>query len=90
MITPDDIKWIANGFIYIGAITITFFPRFSLKPYLFTLFLAGHIIWCWAGFFLYDPIDMPIIALNGGFIIIDAIAIWKRVGLEEKLGIGNE
>ena len=83
--SPQEIvELLGNIFIIVGAVSITFFPVWSLKPTLFFSFLIGHVIWLIAGFAFYDPMQWRIIMLNGGFIIIDSIAIWKRVLLNRE------
>ena len=86
--TPQEIfELIGNLLIYAGAISVTFFPRQSLKPHIFFFFLFGHIMWSIAGFVFYDPWHWRIVMLNGGFVFIDCFAIYKRIGLTEKMGI---
>ncbi len=83
-------EWVelaANLFIYAGAILVTFAPRWSLSPHLFVFFLVGHIMWTVAGFVFYDPFHWRIVMLNLGFVFLDMIAIYKRVGLKEKMGV---
>lgn len=81
----EAVELLGNLFIIAGALSITFAPRWSLKPDLFILFLLGHITWLAAGFIFYDPMQWRIIMLNGTFILVDTIAIWKRVVMQREL-----
>ncbi len=86
--TPQEwIELLANLFIFAGAITISFSPKLSLKPQIYLFFLLGHIFWTLAGIFYYDPWHWRIVMLNATFIVVDIYAIYKRIGLTEKLGV---
>ena len=88
--TPQEvIELVGNLFIMAGALSITFAPKWSLKPDLFVLFLVGHMIWLASGIFFYEPLQWRIVMLNGGFIIVDTIAIWKRVLMQRELKDGS-
>lgn len=76
---------LGNLFIMAGALSITFAPRWSLKPDLFYLFLIGHMIWLVSGILFYDPLQWRIVMLNGSFLIVDGIAVWKRIVMQREM-----
>lgn len=87
---PQEIvELVGNALIMVGGISVTIAPRLSLKPHLFYFFLAGHIVWLFSAFYYYDPIQWRLMMLNGVFVVTDIVAIVRRIGLTEKMGIGN-
>lgn len=80
----DWLGYIANCFIFAGAVSITVAPRWSQRPPIFVLFLIGHILWL--GLSLYRE-DGPLIWLNSFFVVVDIFAIlirWFRYDIEGK------
>lgn len=72
----DWLGYIANCFIFSGAISITVAPRWSQRPPIFVLFLIGHILWLSLSLFRGDG---PLIWLNSFFVLVDIFAILVRV-----------
>lgn len=66
----------ANLFLIAGGCIFAVSPVLSQKWYLFTLFLAGHLIWAWHGMRVRDN---SLIALNSALLILDAYAIAIRI-----------
>lgn len=76
----DWLGYIANAFIFVGAVSITVAPRWSQRPPIFVLFLIGHILWLMVA--ILRP-DGPLIWLNAFFVMVDAFAILvRRYGID--------
>lgn len=71
----DWLGYIANAFIFSGAVSITVAPRWSQRPPIFVLFLIGHILWLMVA--ILRP-DGPLILLNSFFVMVDIVAILIR------------
>ena len=69
-------KWVANTFMMLSAVAVSFSIALSLHPATFIGFIIAHTMWVTAGFIMKDK---PIIALNGFFILIDVYAIIIRL-----------
>ena len=86
----DWLGYLANFFIFAGAVSITVAPRWSQRPSLFFLFLIGHLLWLLVA--ILRP-DGPLIWLNAFFVLVDVFAIlirWLHYDIEGKtLAIWN-
>ena len=69
-------KWLANTFMVISALIVSFSPELAGHPATFVGFLFGHILWAMSG---WSMKDIALITLNVGFIPIDFYAILIRL-----------
>ena len=71
----EILKWTGTLFLGISALLVSFNMKWAEQWWAFVGFLIGHIIWTYSAIQMQD---MPLIALNVGFMLVDLYAIYLR------------
>lgn len=72
----QSFKWLANAFMAISALTVSFSIEWAGYSVAFLGFLMGHILWALSAVSMKEN---ALIMLNVGFIPIDLYAMYIRL-----------